>query len=122
MIRAFFIFLTRNKKTKKIFATCGLVVVTQHYRDSHETRVQFEGDMAREKRYEKIKHLGEGQFANVYKAKDTESGDIVAIKKVRLSSEIRFRVADQAWVSHGGEGRHESDGAEGNQAPSGVET
>lgn len=34
------------------------------------------------KRYEKVKHLGEGQFANVYKAKDTETGEIVAIKKV----------------------------------------
>ncbi|KAK5966480.1 Cyclin dependent kinase 7 [Trichostrongylus colubriformis] len=41
--------------------------------------------MSREatKRYETIKHLGEGQFANVYKAKDKETGDFVAIKKLR---------------------------------------
>ena len=33
-------------------------------------------------RYETIKHLGEGQFANVFMAKDLVTGDIVAIKKV----------------------------------------
>ncbi|CAI4226060.1 unnamed protein product [Auanema sp. JU1783] len=38
------------------------------------------------KRYEKIQHLGEGQFANVYKAKDLETGDLVAIKKIKLGS------------------------------------
>ncbi|KAM3727707.1 Cyclin-dependent kinase [Dirofilaria immitis] len=37
-------------------------------------------------RYEKIKHLGEGQFANVYKAKDTETNEFVAIKKIKLGS------------------------------------
>uniref|UniRef100_A0A914EK33 Cyclin-dependent kinase 7 n=1 Tax=Acrobeloides nanus TaxID=290746 RepID=A0A914EK33_9BILA len=37
-------------------------------------------------RYEKIQHLGEGQFANVYKAKDITTGDIVAIKKIKLGS------------------------------------
>ncbi|KHN83237.1 Cyclin-dependent kinase 7 [Toxocara canis] len=43
-------------------------------------------------RYEKIKHLGEGQFANVYKAKDTETGEFVAIKKIKLGS--RHEVMD----------------------------
>uniref|UniRef100_A0A915BGA5 Alpha-1,2-Mannosidase n=1 Tax=Parascaris univalens TaxID=6257 RepID=A0A915BGA5_PARUN len=43
-------------------------------------------------RYEKIKHLGEGQFANVYKAKDTETGKFVAIKKIKLGS--RHEVMD----------------------------
>jgi|UniRef100_A0AC35FR76 cyclin-dependent kinase 7 len=38
------------------------------------------------KRYEKIKHLGEGQFAHVYQARDTITGDIVAIKKIKLAS------------------------------------
>uniref|UniRef100_A0A8R1HU26 Cyclin-dependent kinase 7 n=1 Tax=Caenorhabditis japonica TaxID=281687 RepID=A0A8R1HU26_CAEJA len=38
------------------------------------------------KRYETIRHLGEGQFANVYMAKDLESGDVVAIKKIKLGS------------------------------------
>ncbi|CAG5100134.1 Similar to Cdk7: Cyclin-dependent kinase 7 (Mus musculus) [Cotesia congregata] len=33
------------------------------------------------RRYEKIDFLGEGQFATVYKAKDTETDQIVAVKK-----------------------------------------
>ncbi|VDN06519.1 unnamed protein product [Thelazia callipaeda] len=37
-------------------------------------------------RYEIIKHLGEGQFANVYKARDTETNEFVAIKKIKLGS------------------------------------
>ncbi|VDN56836.1 unnamed protein product [Dracunculus medinensis] len=37
-------------------------------------------------RYEKIKHLGEGQFANVYKAKDVETNEFVAIKKIKILS------------------------------------
>ena len=39
-------------------------------------------------RYEKIAFLGEGQFATVYKAKDTKSADgrIVAVKKIKLGS------------------------------------
>lgn len=42
--------------------------------------------MKSNKRYEVIKHLGEGQFANVYKAKDTETNEFVAIKKIKLGS------------------------------------
>ncbi|KAK0403433.1 hypothetical protein QR680_016912 [Steinernema hermaphroditum] len=42
-------------------------------------------------RYEIIQHLGEGQFANVYKAKDTETGIYVAIKKIKLSSRHEAR-------------------------------
>jgi hypothetical protein len=34
------------------------------------------------RRYEKVVFLGEGQFANVYKAKDLQTGQFVAIKKV----------------------------------------
>ncbi|EFO27870.1 CMGC/CDK/CDK7 protein kinase [Loa loa] len=41
---------------------------------------------AAKNRYEKIKHLGEGQFANVYKARDTETNEFVAIKKIKLGS------------------------------------
>ncbi|XP_018320996.1 cyclin-dependent kinase 7 [Agrilus planipennis] len=40
------------------------------------------------KRYEKIEFLGEGQFATVYKAKDVETGNIVAVKKIKLGSRI----------------------------------
>jgi len=43
-------------------------------------------DDKKSKRYEKIQHLGEGQYANVYKAKDTVTGNIVAIKKIKLGT------------------------------------
>ena len=35
-------------------------------------------------RYERISKLGEGTYGKVYKAKDTVTGDIVALKKCRL--------------------------------------
>lgn len=38
----------------------------------------------RSKRYKKIDFLGEGQFATVYKAEDQETGNIVAVKKIKL--------------------------------------
>lgn len=38
------------------------------------------------KRYEKIEFLGEGQFATVYKARDRETGQIVAVKKIKLGT------------------------------------
>jgi len=39
------------------------------------------------RRYEKIDFLGEGQFATVYKAKDTHNNDrVVAVKKIKLGS------------------------------------
>lgn len=37
-------------------------------------------------RYEKIDFLGEGQFATVYKAKDTQLDRIVAVKKIKIGS------------------------------------
>jgi len=39
-------------------------------------------------RYENVSFLGEGQFATVYKARDTHSpeGTIVAVKKIKLGS------------------------------------
>ncbi|XP_074662572.1 cyclin-dependent kinase 7-like [Tubulanus polymorphus] len=41
------------------------------------------------KRYEKISFLGEGQFATVYKAKDTGNNDkIVAVKKIKIGTRI----------------------------------
>uniref|UniRef100_A0A5F8GIZ2 Cyclin-dependent kinase 7 n=1 Tax=Monodelphis domestica TaxID=13616 RepID=A0A5F8GIZ2_MONDO len=39
---------------------------------------------SRAKRYEKLDFLGEGQFATVYKARDKNTGQIVAIKKIKL--------------------------------------
>lgn len=38
------------------------------------------------KRYEKIEFLGEGQFATVYKARDVENDNIVAVKKIKIGS------------------------------------
>ncbi|XP_050311741.1 cyclin-dependent kinase 7 [Anthonomus grandis grandis] len=38
------------------------------------------------RRYEKIEFLGEGQFATVYKAKDVETDNIVAVKKIKLGT------------------------------------
>lgn len=40
--------------------------------------------VGKSKRYEKLNFLGEGQFATVYKARDQETGTIVAIKKVLI--------------------------------------
>ncbi|XP_013413448.1 cyclin-dependent kinase 7 [Lingula anatina] len=41
----------------------------------------------RSKRYEKIDFLGEGQFATVYKARDTGCNDrVVAVKKIKVGS------------------------------------
>lgn len=37
-------------------------------------------------RYEKIDFLGEGQFAIVYKARDIETDQIVAVKKIKIGS------------------------------------
>jgi cyclin-dependent kinase 7 len=42
-------------------------------------------------RYETIKHLGEGQFANVFMAKDLVTGDIVAIKKIKIGNRAEMQ-------------------------------
>ena len=42
---------------------------------------------ARIDKYEKIDIIGEGTYGVVYKAKDTETGNIYALKKIRLESE-----------------------------------
>ena len=38
-------------------------------------------------KYEKMDLIGEGTYGVVYKAKDTDSGEIYALKKSRLESE-----------------------------------
>lgn len=38
-------------------------------------------------RYEKIEMIGEGTYGVVYKAKDIKTGEIYALKKIRLESE-----------------------------------
>ncbi|KAL1380351.1 hypothetical protein pipiens_014266 [Culex pipiens pipiens] len=37
-------------------------------------------------RYEKLDFLGEGQFATVYKARDVETNEIVAVKKIKVGN------------------------------------
>jgi serine/threonine protein kinase len=38
-------------------------------------------------KYEKIEQIGAGTYGVVYKAKDVETGEIFALKKIRLESE-----------------------------------
>lgn len=38
-------------------------------------------------RYQKIEKLGEGTYGIVYKAQNRETGDIVALKRIRLDNE-----------------------------------
>jgi serine/threonine protein kinase len=38
-------------------------------------------------RYEKLEKVGEGTYGVVYKSRDRASGEIVAIKKIRLDGE-----------------------------------
>lgn len=43
------------------------------------------------RRYEKIKFLGEGQFATVYKARDVDTDTIVAVKKIKVGSQAEIK-------------------------------
>ena len=43
-------------------------------------------------RYERIDKLGEGTYGKVYKARDTETGDVVALKKCRLQVGIHLAI------------------------------
>ena len=38
-------------------------------------------------RYQKIEKLGEGTYGIVYKAQNKETGEIVALKRIRLDNE-----------------------------------
>jgi len=38
-------------------------------------------------RYQKIEKIGEGTYGVVYKSKDRVTGEIVALKKIRLEAE-----------------------------------
>lgn len=43
--------------------------------------------MALAERYQKIEKVGEGTYGLVYKAKNRETGEVVALKRIRLNSE-----------------------------------
>lgn len=43
------------------------------------------------KKYEKISFLGEGQFALVYKARNLETDEIVAVKKIKIGNREEAR-------------------------------
>lgn len=43
--------------------------------------------LARVARYERLEKVGEGTYGIVYKAKDKETGNIIALKKIRLEHE-----------------------------------
>ena len=58
------------------------------YHEKHQLNMELNNPegVAKLSRYEKISFLGEGQFATVYKARDVSTGNIVAVKKIKLGS------------------------------------
>ena len=48
-------------------------------------------------KYQKLEKLGEGTYGVVYKAKNTETGEIVAIKKINANEEIFVSYGKAYW-------------------------
>ena len=44
-------------------------------------------DLCKMQKYEKLEKIGEGTYGTVFKAKNRESGEIVALKRVRLDDD-----------------------------------
>ena len=57
---------------------------TQHYHILLGPSLKSAGNM---QKYEKLEKIGEGTYGTVFKAKNRESGEIVALKRVRLDDD-----------------------------------
>ena len=60
------------------------VIIVERNKSPHLARSNFISIM---ERYQKMEKIGEGTYGVVYKAKDRVSGEIVALKKIRLEAE-----------------------------------
>ncbi len=54
---------------------------------SEKTNQKFVQEASQLEKYERMEKLGEGTYGVVYKCKDLRSGEIVALKKIRLEKE-----------------------------------
>jgi len=59
----------------------------QHQQPNNSVGTGYLGRCRSVELFEKLNRLGEGTYGTVYRARDTESQDIVALKKVRIHSE-----------------------------------
>lgn len=55
--------------------------------DKEKARLLYLHKRIRMERYQKIEKIGEGTYGVVYKSKDRVTGEIVALKKIRLEAE-----------------------------------
>ena len=58
-----------------------------HWHLSLEDRLLVFAQTGSMERYQKIEKIGEGTYGVVYKSKDRVTGEIVALKKIRLEAE-----------------------------------